>query len=79
MMKVNIERVCPKCNGEGVYNRTHDGGTISIDPCPMCNGAKIFIAGQIDVTDLASKIDDVMNKCNDIIDKCNDILEKFEE
>jgi len=63
-MKCNIEQICPKCNGEGIYKRSNPtAGGDFIDPCPTCNGKKVLIVGQVDLTKIVTKLNTILAKC----------------
>lgn len=80
MSIATIGRICPQCNGSGVYNRV---GEI-IDPCPCCNGSKyIDSLYDLEVNDrhdeLLAKLNDILSKWNVILTGYNNIITKLDQ
>lgn len=68
-MEFNATQVCYKCFGTGVYNRTVVGGSVSVDPCPVCNGTGTIVFMTIDGKKLKKRFDDIEEKIDDILSK----------
>jgi len=71
MAGLNYE--CPRCRGTGIGRIVAGPNTIGEeDPCSKCGGDGLVTVADVDVSDLADKVDDVLDKCNDILEKLNE-------
>jgi len=41
-MSVTIVQTCQKCFGSGVYYKDTPNGMVEENPCPLCDGSKVF-------------------------------------
>lgn len=59
----NIVKLCQDCNGSG-YRSDTEGTQTQL--CNICQGSGYLVEFQVDLSDLADKLDDVLDKLADI-------------
>jgi len=85
MAELTIARVCPKCDGDGVFpnnTMTYEGDVLEPDnprACDVCSETGRVGRYILDVGDLLDRLSDLETTVDDIMDKCTDIFGKVNE
>jgi excinuclease UvrABC ATPase subunit len=67
MAKSEIQKICFKCFGTGVYVENRIDGDVDIDPCPVCNGEKYLDYCYLDLAKFKQAFDALEAKLDQII------------